>query len=238
MPRAGEGATGEGEFKEADGTGLGDGQGAKDVSDQIEEQDQLTGALQAGAEAQPPPEPEQVRPARRRACGPSARCCSLPEAAVSRGPLACASRIGRVRRYCLKTRLQTRFLSSLRGRKRAVRRVLLAAQGVTCGRRPSRRCCLGTAEVQAAISRKRFSYSGGNRAVRRVQGALPEEKEEPRGVEMDGDFDGELFDVPEKGADEDDDSGGDDGGEELQREMGDDAGDGQEVTGCLVIIYS
>ncbi|KAG2499138.1 hypothetical protein HYH03_002721 [Edaphochlamys debaryana] len=41
---------GPGEFKEAEGTGLGDGQGAKDISDQLENQDQLLGAQQRGKE--------------------------------------------------------------------------------------------------------------------------------------------------------------------------------------------
>ena len=59
---AGEAAGGNGEFKEADGTGMGDGQGARDVSDQIEEQDQLAGALQGDAPPPPPQEAPQVPP--------------------------------------------------------------------------------------------------------------------------------------------------------------------------------
>ncbi|EFJ44763.1 hypothetical protein VOLCADRAFT_121252, partial [Volvox carteri f. nagariensis] len=45
-----EGGDGPGEFKEAEGTGLGDGTGAKDISDQLDNQDQLLGAQQRGAE--------------------------------------------------------------------------------------------------------------------------------------------------------------------------------------------
>lgn len=55
------------------------------------------------------------------------------------------------------------------------------------------------------------------------------EEEQPQGVEMDGDFDGEMFDIPDN-QDAGNNSSGDEGDEEeLQREMGDDAGDGQEV---------
>ena len=46
--------TGEGAgiFKEQEGTGMGEGEGAKDVSDQIENEDQLLGAQQKGQEDQ------------------------------------------------------------------------------------------------------------------------------------------------------------------------------------------
>ncbi|GLI68780.1 hypothetical protein VaNZ11_013272, partial [Volvox africanus] len=60
MPAEGkevEGGDGPGEFKEAEGTGLGDGTGAKDISDQLENQDQLLGAQQRGT--QPQEEQEQ-----------------------------------------------------------------------------------------------------------------------------------------------------------------------------------
>ncbi len=46
---AGEGA---GTFKEHEGTGMGEGKGAKDVSDKIENEDQLQGAQQKGQEEQ------------------------------------------------------------------------------------------------------------------------------------------------------------------------------------------
>ena len=46
---AGDGA---GVFKEHEGTGMGEGQGAKDVSDKIENEDQLLGAQQKGQEEQ------------------------------------------------------------------------------------------------------------------------------------------------------------------------------------------
>ncbi|GIL72549.1 hypothetical protein Vretifemale_2893, partial [Volvox reticuliferus] len=55
MPEAGkevDGGDAPGEFKEAEGTGLGDGTGAKDISDQLENQDQLLGAQQRGAQPQ------------------------------------------------------------------------------------------------------------------------------------------------------------------------------------------
>lgn len=42
-----EGASGEGAFKEAEGTGMGEGEGKKDVSDQLEDEDQLLGAKRA-----------------------------------------------------------------------------------------------------------------------------------------------------------------------------------------------
>lgn len=41
-----------------EGTGLGDGTGAKDISDQLENQDQLLGAQQRGAQPQEEPEPQ------------------------------------------------------------------------------------------------------------------------------------------------------------------------------------
>ncbi len=56
LTNTGEGAGGEGAFKEAEGTGMGEGHGAKDVSDQIEDQDQLLGAQQTDA---PPEEPQE-----------------------------------------------------------------------------------------------------------------------------------------------------------------------------------
>ncbi len=56
LTNTGEGAGGEGAFKEAEGTGMGEGHGAKDVSDQIEDQDQLLGAQQKDA---PPEEPQE-----------------------------------------------------------------------------------------------------------------------------------------------------------------------------------
>ena len=46
---AGDGA---GAFKEHEGTGMGEGEGAKDVSDKIENEDQLLGAQQKGEEEQ------------------------------------------------------------------------------------------------------------------------------------------------------------------------------------------
>ncbi len=49
----------DGKFKESEGTGMGEGQGARDVSDQIEDEDQLLGAQPAGAEQQRD-EPDQV----------------------------------------------------------------------------------------------------------------------------------------------------------------------------------
>ncbi len=49
----------DGKFKESDGTGMGEGQGARDVSDQIEDEDQLLGAQPAGAEQQHD-EPDQA----------------------------------------------------------------------------------------------------------------------------------------------------------------------------------
>ena len=55
----GEGAGPDGKFKESEGTGMGEGEGARDVSDQIEDEDQLLGAQQAGAEQ--PEQPDQVR---------------------------------------------------------------------------------------------------------------------------------------------------------------------------------
>lgn len=54
---AGDGAGSDGEFKEAEGTGMGEGTGAKDVSDQIEDQDQLLGAKQKDV----PPVDEQAQ---------------------------------------------------------------------------------------------------------------------------------------------------------------------------------
>ena len=42
----------DGKFQESEGTGMGEGQGARDVSDQIEDEDQLLGAQPAGAEQQ------------------------------------------------------------------------------------------------------------------------------------------------------------------------------------------
>jgi midasin len=52
------GGDGPGEFKEAEGTGLGEGTGAKDISDQLTDQDQLLGAQQRGKQEQPE-QPEQ-----------------------------------------------------------------------------------------------------------------------------------------------------------------------------------
>lgn len=43
---------GAGTFKEHEGTGMGEGEGAKDVSDKIENEDQLLGAQQKGEEDQ------------------------------------------------------------------------------------------------------------------------------------------------------------------------------------------
>lgn len=41
---------GTGAFKEHEGTGMGEGEGAKDISDKIENEDQLLGAQQKGEE--------------------------------------------------------------------------------------------------------------------------------------------------------------------------------------------
>lgn len=49
----------DGNFKESEGTGMGEGDGARDVSDEIVDEDQLMGAQQAGAEQ--PEKPDQVR---------------------------------------------------------------------------------------------------------------------------------------------------------------------------------
>ena len=59
-PSLSDGAGGEdGKFKESEGTGMGEGQGARDVSDQLEDEDQLLGAQPAGAEQQRD-EPDQA----------------------------------------------------------------------------------------------------------------------------------------------------------------------------------
>ena len=59
---------------------------------------------------------------------------------------------------------------------------------------------------------------------------LGAEQEEPQGVEMDQDFEGELHDVPEgeRNEEEEEPEAGDE--ERLQQEMGD-AGNGEQV--CL-----
>ncbi len=58
---------------------------------------------------------------------------------------------------------------------------------------------------------------------------LGAEEEEPQGVEMDQDFDGELHDVPEGEREEQEDEEGEEGDEErLQQEMGE-AGPDEQV---------
>lgn len=44
------GGDGNGEFQEAEGTGLGEGEGIKDISDKLDNEDQLLGAEQADKE--------------------------------------------------------------------------------------------------------------------------------------------------------------------------------------------
>ena len=57
-------------------------------------------------------------------------------------------------------------------------------------------------------------------------------------MEMDGDFEGDLLDVPQDERADGDSSGDEGKGEELQREMGEGAGDGQEVqlTACRAFL--
>jgi midasin len=54
------GEGGEGEWKEAGGTGMGDGTGKKDVSDQIKDEDQLLGAQQKGQQQEGPQEEQDL----------------------------------------------------------------------------------------------------------------------------------------------------------------------------------
>jgi hypothetical protein len=49
-----------GKFQESDGTGMGEGEGVKDVSDQIEDEDQLLGAQQKDAPQEDQDRPDQV----------------------------------------------------------------------------------------------------------------------------------------------------------------------------------
>lgn len=61
VPAGEAGGEAEGKFQEAEGTGLGEGQGKKDVSDEIENEDQVTGAKQQGAEEEKNEEGEGQR---------------------------------------------------------------------------------------------------------------------------------------------------------------------------------
>ena len=71
--------------------------------------------------------------------------------------------------------------------------------------------------------------SDGSGALQQEPGGLEEEEDEPQGVEMEDDFEGELQDVPEAGQQEgDEEEAEEDDEQRLEQQMGE-GGEGEQV---------